>query len=186
MRFQSLCSLTAAGLVAGVLACGEIAFPALTGEEFEATAAGTNEVPVVTTAATASAVFALLNDTTLSFRVDVSTIDSTTLSHIHQGAAGVNGAVLVDLFLGPTIAPTGCTAAQVASPRCRVGYSGILAQGQVKPSQLTKASIAGFGTTPRERFDSLLVLLRTGGVYLNVHNRLNPGGHVRGQTQPRP
>lgn len=261
MRIQRLCSLMAASAFAGVLACGEVSFPVIPAEEFTAALTGANEVPAVTTTATGTAVFGVINDTILTFRVDVATIDSTTLSHIHEGAAGVNGPVIVDLFLASTVnckqnadtalqivsssvgnpttittagahrltvgstplvriaghagstpslnaeytatvtgtttftipvnvttAGTGGTAQRftlinVASPRCRTGFTGPLNQAQVKYSALT-ALPAGFGATARERFDSLLVLLRTGGVYVNVHNRANPGGHIRGQIGP--
>lgn len=262
MRFQRLCSLTAAGMVAGVLACGEVSFPVVPAEEFTATLAGANEVPAVTTTATGTAVFGVINDTILTYRVDVAGIDSATASHIHEGAAGVPGGVIVTLFTGATackqnsgtaiaidssrvgnpttitttaphglaigstalvliaghagstpslnneytatvtgtstftvpvavtVAGTGGTAQRftlinVASPRCRVGFTGPLNQAQVKYSALTQLP-AGFGATARERFDSLLVLMRTGGVYVNVHNRANPGGELRGQIGPRP
>ena len=263
MRNKTLCSLMAAGLFAGVAACGtEISYPILPAEEFTATLSGAGEVPAVTTAATGTAIFAVFDDTILSFRVDVAGIDSTTASHIHAGAAGVPGPVIVSLFAGPAackqnsggpiaitsssvgsptrittttkhglgavgatalvriaghagstpslnneytatvidtitftipvavaVAGTGGTAQQfvlinVTSPRCRPGYTGFLSQGLLKASQLTELP-AGYGTTARERLDSLLVLLRTGGAYVNVHNAVNSGGHIRGQIEPR-
>jgi hypothetical protein len=185
MRIQKVCSLMAAGLFAAVAACGEVSFPVASTEEFTATLSGAEEVPAVTTAATGTAVFAVIQDTILSFRVDVVGIDSTTASHIHDGAAGVAGPVIVALFAGPSACKnSNGDPINVTSPRCRQGYTGFLAQGQFKASQLTGLP-SGYGTTARERFDSLLVLLRTGGVYLNVHNRANAGGHIRGQIQPR-
>ena len=185
MRSKSLCSLMAAALFAGVAACGEVSFPVVATEEFTATLSGAEEVPAVTTTATGTAVFAVVDDTILSFRVDVAGIDSTTASHIHDGAAGVAGPVIVPLFAGPSACrDSNGNPINVTSPRCRQGYTGFLAQGQFKASQLTGLPL-GYGATPRERFDSLVVLLRTGGVYVNVHNRANAGGHVRGQIQPQ-
>ncbi len=261
MRIQRLCSLMAASAFAGVLACGEVSFPVIPAEEFTAALTGANEVPAVTTAATGTAIFGVINDTILTYRVDVAGIDSTTASHIHEGAAGVPGGVIVTLFTGATackqnsgtaiaitsssvgnpttitttaphglggtgstalvriaghagstpslnneytatvtgtstftvpvdvtVAGTGGTAQRfvlinVASPRCRTGFTGPLNEAQVKYSALT-ALPAGFGATARERFDSLLVLMRTGGVYVNVHNPANPAGHIRGQIGP--
>jgi hypothetical protein len=263
MRNKTLCSLMAAGLFAGLAACGtEISYPVLATEEFTATLSGAGEVPAVTTTATGTAIFAVVSDSILSFRVDVAGIDSTTASHIHAGAVGVPGPIIVNLFAGPSackqnsgsaiaitsssvgspttittttkhglgavgatalvriaghagstpslnneytatvidtitftipvavaVAGTGGTAQRfvlvnVTSPRCRPGYTGFLAQGQLKESQLTGLP-AGYGATTRERLDSLLVLLRTGGAYVNVHNAVNTGGHIRGQIQPR-
>ena len=272
MHIQKLCSLMAAATFAGVVACGEIAYPVIPAEEFTATLTGTNEVPAVTTTATGTAIFGVINDTILTYRVDVAGIDSTTASHIHQGAGGVNGPVVVTLFTGATackqnsgtaiaitsssvgnpttitttaphglggtgstalvriaghagstpslnneytatvtgtstftvpvnvtVAGTGGTAQRfvlinVASPRCRPGFTGPLNQAQVKYSALTQLP-AGFSTnlpatasrsdSLRARFDSLLVLMRTGGVYVNAHNPANPGGHIRGQVVPQ-
>lgn len=184
MRVRSLCSLMAAAVFAGILACGEVSFPVLPAEEFTAALSGANEIPVVTTPATGTALFAVVDDTILSYRIDVASIDSTTLSHIHLGdAATSSGGVIVTLFVGPTT----CTAATVASPRCRAGYTGPLPPNQLKPSQMTQLprTWGSVGAdSMRQRFDSLLVLMRNGGVYVNVHNRANPAGHIRGQTQP--
>jgi hypothetical protein len=170
------------GLVSA-LACEKVAFPTpAPDEEFTASLSGAEEVPAVSTPATASARFAVSLDTFLAFRLDVETIDSTTLAHIHAGEAGVPGPVIVTLFVGPAT----CTSSTATSPRCRPEFSGQLALGQFKPSQLADSAIQSYGATPRERFDSLLALMRIGGVYVNVHNRANPGGHVRGQVGPRP
>jgi hypothetical protein len=174
------------GLAVGILGCDAVSFPTPPAEEvFEATLAGANEVPAVTTAATGSAQFTVSLDTFLAFRLDVAAIDSTTLAHIHEGAAGVPGNVIVTLFVGPAAcrSATG-TPINVSSARCRTGFTGELAQGQFKPSQLTQLPLS-YGATPRARYDSLLVLMRTGNVYVNVHNLLSPGGHVRGQIQPQ-
>jgi hypothetical protein len=253
----------AACVVTGVVACiDETSFPELPAEEFTASLVGANEVPSVTTTAGGSAVFAVIQDTILSWRVDVADIDSTILAHIHAGAAGVAGPVIVNLFDASTVnckqdagaalqivsssvgnpttitttaahgltvattplmriaghvgstpsldgehtatvtdtitftipvnvttAGTGGTAQRftlinVASLRCRVDYTGIVAQAQLRPAGLTHANIQSYGATPRERFDSLISLMRTGEVYVNVHTRTNPGGEVRGQLGP--
>lgn len=185
MRVMQWSSLMAACVVTGVVACDEPSFPVIPAEEFTATLAGANEVPAVTTTATGTAVFGVINDTILTYRVDVAGIDSATAAHIHEGAAGVPGGVIVTLFVGASacLSSTGAPI-NVASPSCRAGFTGPLNQTQVKYSALTQLP-AGFGATARERFDSLLVLTRTGNVYVNVHTRTNPGGEVRGQIGPR-
>ena len=262
MRVVKWSSLMAACVFAGVVACDEVSFPVIPAEEFTASLVGTNEVPPVTTTAGGSAIFAVIRDTILSWRVDVADIDSTILAHIHAGPAGTGGPVIVDLFIANTVnckqnadtalqivsssvgnptiitaagahrltvgstplmriaghagstpsldgehtatvtgtttftipvnvttAGTGGTAQRftlinVASLRCRVDYTGILAQAQIRPAALTHAGIQSYGATPRERFDSLISLMRTGDVYVNVHTRTNPGGEVRGQLGP--
>lgn len=171
MRFQNVFVLLAAGLAAGVAACDEVAFPTPEPqEEFQATLSGANEAPTpVTAPGTGTAIFAVTLDTFLAFRMDVAAIDSPTVAHIHEGAAGVPGGVIVTLYSGPTRG---------------LAYTGVLGQTQFKPSQLTQLS-AGYGATPRARFDSLLILMRAGAVYVNVHSRSNPGGHMRGQIEPQ-
>jgi len=173
-----------AGLAGGILGCDAVSFPTPPAEEvFAATLAGANEVPPVTTAATGAAQFTVSLDTFLAFRVDVASIDSTTFAYIHEGAAGVAGNVIATLFVGPG----GCRSAtgtpiNVSSPRCRTGFTGELAQGQFKPSLLTQLPLS-YGATPRARFDSLLGLMRSGNGYVNVRNRVDSLGHVRGQIQ---
>ncbi|HEV8265816.1 MAG TPA: CHRD domain-containing protein [Gemmatimonadales bacterium] len=170
MRVQSLFLLLAAGVAGGVLGCDEVSFPTpAPDEEFQATLSGANEPTPVTAPGSGTARFAVTLDTFLSFRMEVAAIDSPTVAHIHEGAAGVPGGVIVTLYSGPTRG---------------LAYAGVLGQNQFKPSQLTQLP-AGFGATPQARFDSLLVLMRTGGVYVNVHSRSNPGGHMRGQIQPQ-
>lgn len=77
---------------------------------------GDNEVPPVTTTATGDATFTAVG-TTLSYTVNVDGIDNATAAHIHSGAAGTNGGVIVSLFAGPE---TGA------------GFSGVLAEDEAE------------------------------------------------------
>jgi hypothetical protein len=171
MRVSSVSRIVVAGIAVGLLACDEVAFPTPEPQErFQATLLGANEVPTpVTAPGSGTAILAVTLDTFFAFRLDVAAIDSPTVAHIHEGAAGVPGGVIVTLYSGPTR---------------RLAYTGALGQGQFKPSQLTELPL-GYGATARARFDSLLVLMRTGNVYVNVHSRSNPAGHMRGQIQPQ-
>lgn len=188
MRFSIRSILVAATVIGAACSIGQdISYPNISGaphsEEFIANLTGGGEIPAVTTTATGTAYLAVIDDSILTYRVDVATIDSTTASHIHSGSIDSVGPVIVTLFTGPTIAATGCTTAQLVSPRCRVGYTGPLNQNQVKYSALTLP--AAWGTTARERFDSLVARMRTGWVYVNVHNRANASGHIRAQVAPQ-
>jgi CHRD domain len=62
---------------------------------------GANEVPAVTTTATGTARFRLTTDGKLYYRVTVTGLTAgdgnLTAAHIHNGAVGVNGSVLVGL-----------------------------------------------------------------------------------------
>ena len=114
----------------------------------------------VTTTATGTAEFTYVADIpALFYRIDVAGIDSATLAHIH-GPADINNpaGVIVNLFTG--------------NPTKPLAFTGTLAEGVV--GQLG----APVGMT----IDSLLVLLRTGNAYVNVHTRVNGGGEIRGQV----
>lgn len=125
--------------------------PEVTG--FTATLSSANEVPTNTSTATGTATFSVVPGGML-YHVDVTGIDSAIAAHIHSGAVGVNGPVVVTLFAGPA---TG------------LGFTGTLAAG---------AAGAPTGMT----LDSVLVLMRSGNAYVNVHTRLHPGGEIRGQV----
>ena len=128
-------------------------------ERFVATLSGASSRPTpITTTATGTAEFTYVADlATLFYRIDVGSIDSVTLAHIHAPAdTGSNAGVVLNLFLGPTKGP---------------GFSGTLAQG-----------VGGdLGAPAGMTLDSLLVLLRNGHAYVNVHTRAHPAGEIRGQ-----
>ncbi|MEN9599915.1 MAG: hypothetical protein RL596_2236 [Bacteroidota bacterium] len=61
---------------------------------------GSNEVPAVTTTATGTALLRITSNGKLYSRVTVTNVesgDALTAAHIHAGAAGVNGAVILEL-----------------------------------------------------------------------------------------
>jgi hypothetical protein len=135
-------------------------------ERFTADLKGTNERPTqVTTTATGSATFTYVADIpALFYRIDVAGIDSAFAAHIHAPAdTGHAAGVVVTLYGGTT----------------PLGFSGVLAQG---------VAGAPAGMSP----DSVLVLLRNGNAYVNVHTRGpvnattgsggHPGGELRGQV----
>ncbi|HVH66777.1 MAG TPA: CHRD domain-containing protein [Gemmatimonadales bacterium] len=127
-------------------------------ERFVANLSGANERPAITTTATGTATFTYLSDIgSIFYRLDVANIDSAFAAHIHGPAADTaNAGVVVTLFSGQK----------------GLGFTGTLAQGIVgeagAPSGMTQ--------------DSLLVLLRNGQAYVNVHTKAHGGGEIRGQV----
>ena len=160
MRGQSVFGGVAVAALLAVVGCSDDVGITVT-ERFTATLNGTNEKPnAVTTTATGTAEFTYVADIpALFYRIDVAGIDSATVAHIH-GPADINNpaGVIVNLFTG--------------NPTKPLAFTGTLAEGVV--GQLG----APVGMT----MDSLLVLLRTGNAYVNVHTRVNGGGEIRGQV----
>ena len=130
-------------------------------ERFSATLSGENDVPTpITTTATGTAQFTYVGDIkTLFFEVDVVGIDSVTLAHIHAPAP-VDSSAGVALNLYTTGKSKG------------LGFTGVLAAG-----------VGGqLGPPINMTLDSLLVLMRNGHAYVNVHTVLHPAGEIRGQV----
>lgn len=161
--------LAAAVLALGVAACDEDTPAAPTPETFTATLSGANEVPPVTTTASGSATFTAVGDTAISYAINVTGITGVTMAHIHTGAAGVNGGVMVWLL------PPNGTAAQPASG----AITGSLATGRI-----TAAWIRGVSGQPAISLDSLKRLFRAGSAYVNVHTSAFGAGELRGQIRP--
>lgn len=130
-------------------------------DEFVATLSGANEVPANDSDATGS--FFMEDDgDDLEFRLRVEDIISPTMAHIHAGAPGVNGGILVTLFNTTTPPAT---------------FDGILATGEFDGSDIMPLP----GAAAAISLDSLRVLLRTNGAYVNVHTLAIPAGEIRGQ-----
>ena len=125
---------------------------------WRATLSGANEVPV--NASTATGTFTATLDEaagTLAWTLTVPAITNTTAAHIHAGAAGANGGIVVNLFAAPAGAPA----------------STISASGTARSAD-TIGTLAG-------NFPGLVTALKAGTLYVNVHTSANPGGEIRAQ-----
>jgi len=146
--------------VATMIACsGDSTGPGATTTTYVAQLSSANEVPAIAGAASGTATFTLTGKT-LSYVVNVNGLSGNAVaSHIHGGAAGVNGNILV-----PFVA-AGVQSGQVASGSVDLS----------QPISNGTGSISG---------DSLLTLLNKGLLYTNVHTAAHPGGEIRGQIEP--
>lgn len=127
---------------------------------------GDEEVPPVEGKGQGQAVLNLSEDgSTLHYKVITSQVSGITQSHIHIGAKGTNGPVVVFLF------------GFVAAPG--VENNGILAEGDITAANLIARPAISFRATMPE----LVAKLRDGGAYVNVHTVAHPGGEVRGQVE---
>jgi hypothetical protein len=139
---------------------------------FRAHLSGGEEVPAVDTQAQGKAIFRLSQDgSTLSYKLIAANIEDITQAHIHCGAAGTNGPVV--LFLYPDGPPP-----QLIPGR----FSGVLAEGT-----RTSADIIPRPDSPQcpggiADLDDLIAKMASGDAYVNVHTVENPAGEIRGQT----
>ena len=141
---------------------------------FGAHLTGDNEVPARETLAQGQAIFHLSKDgNSLEYRLIVANIDNVVASHIHVGAAGVNGPV-VAFLAGPFPAGGGRT-------------DGVLAEGTITAANLT-------GPLAGHPLSHLIDAMRAGNTYVNVHTNDGvaptntgpgdfPGGEIRGQIK---
>ena len=84
--------VTAAGAAVLLSGCGMMGGERGGGQQV--TLSGANEVPPVTTSATGSGTVTVGADCSVSARITVSGMTATA-AHIHEGAAGANGGVIV-------------------------------------------------------------------------------------------
>jgi hypothetical protein len=143
-----------------VIVTGLMALPAivLAADDFSANLTGDQEVPAVTTTASGSATVNIITDsevTEINYEVTYSGLSGPLMAaHIHLGAAGVAGGVMLPLVIGP-------------SP-----FSGTLKEADLTPT--------GGVTTFAQAIDAI----RAGDTYINLHTAANPGGEIRGQLKP--
>jgi len=134
---------------------------------------GDEEVPARATRASGTAVFHFNDDGTLDYKLIVANIENVVAAHIHVGAAGANGPVV--LFLYGNV-PAGGGRIQ-----------GVIAEG-------TKSSSNLVGPLLGKTIEDLRTQILAGNAYVNVHTNdgvaptnTGPGdfagGEVRGQIQ---
>ncbi|MEX1169879.1 MAG: CHRD domain-containing protein [Chloroflexota bacterium] len=114
---------------------------------------GAQENPPVATAATGQGTAVISADgSTITYIVTYSGLSGTlNAAHIHTGAAGSNGGVILPL---------------TASPSPMTGT-------------LTAADFSASG--PVTTFAEAVAAIRAGTTYFNLHTAANPGGEIRGQ-----
>jgi hypothetical protein len=128
-------------------------------ETFTATLNAASEVanPAVVSTGAATAIITYIGGQLL-FRVDVNGTSNVTRAHIHGPAAvGSNAGIRMNFYEPP--------------------------QGTTPLNFTTTATLAnGVGGLPiGVSMDSLLVLMRSGNAYVNIHTSAYPSGELRGQ-----
>jgi CHRD domain len=134
-------------------------------EKFQAKLDARNEVPPPTLdggAAPSGTADFTVNGTTVVYKLSASGLSSAPLmAHIHLGAPGAFGPVIVPLNVAPG------TSAGTAT-----------GEGTFDGSAVKKKADGSAMT-----LDELLAAMRSGGTYVNVHTANNKPGEVRGQIE---
>lgn len=118
--------------------------------------------------------------TELSYRLSVANIENVFQAHIHQGAVGSNGPVVVWLY--PSTTPG-------AGPLGGGRIDGVIATGTITAANLV-------GPLAGQPLSALVAQLTSGNTYVNVHTNDGvaptntgpgdfPGGEIRGQAEHR-
>jgi hypothetical protein len=150
--------LMAAGIFTAGIGCGGgESLGGLTAERsFNVALTPAEEVPAPKpTTASGTAVVIIYADE-IEYQLSAVNITGITMAHIHNGAPGVAGPIVVTLF-------------QPASPTGAV--NGIFASGTLNATNLP----------PGVTMASLKTLLLSGNAYVNVHTTNNQPGEIRGQ-----
>jgi hypothetical protein len=113
---------------------------------------GSEEVPPVQTEATGVAEITPGVDS-ISYNINATNIEGVTAGHIHLGAKGENGPIVITLFKYDT-------------PMNEVSENGTITADNLEGPYAGKQISEIPGTTP---------------LYVNIHTEQNPNGEIRGQ-----
>lgn len=153
-----------AALTLGVLG-GSVATASAQVYTLTAALAGNEENPGINTGAFGSATVTVnMSARTVTYQVEVFNLPSgVTASHIHVGAVGTNGPVIVN-FAPPVNASND------------FGFSGTVPDSQflLRPDQGIRSA------------DDIFQAILGGNTYVNVHSQVNAGGEVRGRLTLKP
>lgn len=149
------------------LAAASPATASETANTFTATLSGDEEVPEegeVETTAAGDATFEVSADgSEISYTVNVSGLDDVSMAHIHLGASGENGPVVVWLY------PEGPPPELIEGPT-----DGVLASGSFTADDLMEDLEGG-------TLEDLIAEMVAGNAYVNAHTEAYPAGEIRGQ-----
>ncbi len=136
-------------------------------KKFQAKLQGSQEVPYVVTAARGT-FKAELENGTLSYTLTYSGLEggAALFAHIHIGQRLVNGGVAAFLCGGGDKPACPATSGTVTGTIDPADVEGPVSQG-VAPGE----------------FDALILAMRAGVTYANVHTPTSPGGEIRGQIK---
>ncbi len=130
-------------------------------QPFSANLTGNNEVPPTNIKSLGNAKFQIdSQNNSISYSLSVKDLEGITNAHIHNGIKGLNGPIIVALFMSP-------------SPSSEDSKS-LAINGNITKNNL-QGPLAG------KQINDLIGLMKNGSAYVNVHTEQNPLGAIRGQ-----
>lgn len=147
-------------LVLFAVSCDDDDITGLDDPDYTATLVAANEPGGSSTATGTGTATFVDKGAQIDYSLSVTGLTAVNGSHIHLGAAGVNGPIIVNL-LNP-LNPGGAA-------------NGVIATGTI--TNVSNGNIS---------LDSLRVLFNNGNAYVNVHTTQFPGGAIRDQIRPVP
>jgi len=136
------------------------------GQSFTATLDGASQVPKVDTKASGEATFTVAPDgKTIEYTLIVHDLDDVNMAHIHLGAAGKNGPVVVWLYPAS------------GKPKLIKGVE----NGQLAKGAITAASLQG--PEKGKTLAALVKAMKDGDAYVNAHTVEHKAGEIRGQIR---
>lgn len=152
------------------------------GDKFSASLDGAQEIPPVTTEGTGLASLQM-QDNTITYQVNVVNTDKINGIHIHKGASGENGEVLVSLYTRDTDGDDASSLPKKFAPKIDVA-STVQRSSQFSSSGNFHASDLQ-GSLEGKTLEDLVSLMQSGETYVNVHTTSYPDGEIRGQISSK-
>jgi len=150
-------------------------------DKIRATLMGFQEVPAVSTQATATFEAVISpNGDAIDYEITYSGMQGTvTQSHVHVGQRRVNGGIVLWVCGTALNAPgVNNTPGPAGTPTC-TSPNGHFA-GTWRPENVQTVAAQQFA--PGE-LDEVIAAIRAGLAYANVHTLISPGGEIRGQIR---
>ena len=148
-------------------------------ETIHAVLSGSQEVPVVATAATGEfRGFISRDDQSIDYELTYSGLQgsATTQAHIHVAQPGVNGGIVI------WFCQSASNPGPVGTPNCTNGSGKFV-------GTITAASIVAIGggnvgqQIGAQQLSKVIAAMRDGNTYVNIHTDASTGGEIRGQIR---
>lgn len=127
-------------------------------QKFSAQLSGDQEVPPIQTNASGMAWFKT-NQDSMEFELNVTSLQGTTMAHLHNGKQGEIGPPVIPLY--------------------KSDYPTILMNGKLASGNITANMLEG--PMKGKQISDLSTAMSNGSTYVNVHTEKYPKGEIRGQ-----